>query len=80
VLFVRSFDMRAADMAASRLINFQARAMHDMAYVMRHRMPKLLVVAVAAQLPKIFVSVASVTMNGVVIIPGHQATASLSSM
>jgi hypothetical protein len=63
--------MRAANMAVSRLLDLVTAAEHDVAQMMRHRVPKLFVVAIAPQRPEVLVRVASVPMNGVVISPGH---------
>jgi hypothetical protein len=63
--------MRAPNVPTSWLIDFQAGTMHDMAQVMRDRVPKVFIIAVTAQRPKIFVRVARVPMDSVVIVPAH---------
>jgi hypothetical protein len=72
--------VRATNLASPRLVNFVAGAENDMPQMVRHRMPKFFVVTITTQRPKIFVRVTGVAMDGVVIIPTHHATASLSSM
>jgi hypothetical protein len=63
--------MRATNVTPSRPFNFVTRAENDMAQMMRHRMPKLFIVAVATQHPKVLVRVTGVTMDSVVIVPAH---------
>jgi hypothetical protein len=63
--------MRTANMAVSRLLDLVTAAEHDVAQMMRQRMQQFLVVAILAQLPEVFIGVASVPMNGVVISPAH---------
>jgi hypothetical protein len=71
--------MRATNMPTPGLRNFMTGTEDDVAQMMRHRMPQLLLFWESlrksfqqlAQLPKVLVRVASVTMDGVVIIPAH---------
>jgi hypothetical protein len=65
--------MGATNMPLPRLADLQTRTVYDVAQVVRQRVPEFLIVAIAAQLPEIIVCVASVPVNGVVIVPTHFA-------
>jgi len=67
---LRSY-VRATNVLASRPFNFVTGAEDDMTQMMRYGMPKLFIVTVASQRSKIIVSVTSVTVNSVVIVPSH---------
>jgi len=70
--------MRTTNMPTPWLIDFQTGTMHDMAQVMRDRVPKIFVVAVAPQLPEVLMRMASMPMDGVMIVPAHRNTSALS--